>query len=273
MQLHPIDFNKNEDLAYLTSEVCRIARQTGVYLANERKNFTPDKVLEKHSHDYVSYVDREAEKMTVKALANLLPEAGFITEEGTIEQSSEGLNWIIDPLDGTTNFIHDYAPYCVSIALRKEKELLIGVVYEVCRDECFYAWKGGKSYLNGKEIHVSKKRMDNAFIGLELPYEAEAYKPAAKNVLDKLYGKVASLRVSGSAAMDLCFVACGRYDGWGEAFIKVWDYAAGVLIVREAGGQVTDFKGREGITGTHHIIASNKIIHDELKEVLDIIDL
>ena len=251
------------DLKQLTLQVCRIATETGTYLSSERKLFKKENVLEKHDHDYVSYVDREAEKITIKALSALLPDAGFVTEEGTIEQSNTGLNWVIDPLDGTTNFIHDFAPYCVSIALRRDEEILLGVVYEVCRNECFYAWQGGGAYLNANAIHVSDSPMEKAFIGLELPYEADKYKPVLLNAFNQLYGKVSSIRLCGSAATALCYVAAGRYDAWAEAYIKIWDYAAGAIIVRQAGGKVTDFLGNEDLAGTHHIIASNAIIHEE----------
>lgn len=256
------------NLKHITLQVCRIAKETGNYLSTERKNFKIEDVQHKGTHDYVSYVDREAEKMIVDGLRALLPEAGFITEEGTTEASDTNLNWIVDPLDGTTNFIHDNAPYCVSIALRDGEELLVGVVYEVCRNECYYAWKGGYAYLDGKLIHVSDKPIVEAFIGLELPYNADAYKITILNILDKLYGRVSSFRINGSAAMGLCYVAAGRYDGWTEAYISSWDYSAGVLIVREAGGTVTDFYGKEDITGTHHVIATNGIIHEDLKKAL-----
>ena len=259
------------DLKDITFQVCEIAKQTGVYLATERKRLKKENVIQKQTHDYVSYVDREAEKMTVKALNALLPEAGFVTEEGTVEQSKIGLNWVIDPLDGTTNFIQDFAPYCVSIALRDGEEILIGVVYEVCRDECFYAWKGGNAYMNNARIHVSDNQIENAFIGLELPYNADDYKPIILNAMDKLYGTVSSIRLGGSAATSLCYVAAGRYDGWGEAFLKVWDYAAGALIVQEAGGMVTDFSGNDEVKD-HHIVATNGIIHEELRSALNLID-
>ena len=132
------------DLKQLTAEVCRIATDAGHFLKEERKNF---RVEEKHAHDYVSYVDKESEVRVVKALSALLPEAGFITEEGSATYQNEPYCWVIDPLDGTTNYIHDEAPYCVCIALRNRTELLLGVVYEVCRDECFYAWKDGEAFL------------------------------------------------------------------------------------------------------------------------------
>jgi len=255
------------DLKHITLEVCRIAKETGAYLSSEREKFNKEKVVQKNTHDYVSYVDREAEIRVVGQLKKLLPQAGYITEEGTVQQSESGLNWVIDPLDGTTNYIQDYAPYCVSIALRDGKQLLIGVVYEVCRDECFYAWKDGNAYLNGKEIHVSENVIENAFIGMDLPYNAEEYKPIIMNVFDKLYGKVSSIRINGSAAISLCYVAAGRYDGWAEAHIKPWDYSAGVLIVRAAGGKATDFTGQEDID-SHHIIATNGVIHEELQRIL-----
>lgn len=257
------------NLEKITLEVCKIAKQTGLFLRKERENFSLDKVEQKHDHDYVSYVDKAAETQLVEKLKKLLPEAGFITEEGTVQQSETILNWIIDPLDGTTNFIQNYCPYCVSIALREGNELLIGVIYEVCLDECYYAWRNGGSYMNEKKILVSGKSIENAFIGLELPYNTKEYKPVIQAAIDQLYGKVASLRISGSAAMSLCYVAIGRYDGWAEAFIKVWDYAAGVLIVREAGGKITDFNGSNDITDTHHIIATNGIIHDELMGIFN----
>lgn len=261
------------NLKNITLQVCEIAKRTGNYLVSERRNFNKEKVIQKNSHDYVSYVDKEAEKMTVKELNSLLPHAGFVTEEGTVEQAVGGLNWIIDPLDGTTNFIQDFAPYCVSIALVQDNDILLGVIYEVCRDECFYAWKGGGAFLDNKQIHVSDSDIENAFIGLDLPYNAEEYKPIIVNSFDKLYGKVASLRLAGSAATSLCYVANGRYDGWAEAFIKTWDYSAGAIIVREAGGKVTTFDGDEDISGTHHIVATNEIIHEKFREVLNIKEL
>ncbi len=256
------------ELKNITAEVCRVAREVGGYLREERRGFKQGNVIAKGAHDYVSYVDRTAEQMTVEALAELLPEAGFVTEEGTVEQSaqgSKGLKWVVDPLDGTTNFIHDTAPYCVSIALQRDSELLVGVVYEVCRGECFYAWAGGGAWLDGERIGVSTSRMEEAFVGLEFPYRAEEYKPVILNAVDKMYGRVAGIRFNGSAAVSMCNVAAGRYDAWGEAFIKPWDYAAGALIVREAGGRVTDFTGSENIEGTHHIVASNGIIHEEFR--------
>ena len=135
------------DLEKITTEVRKIAVEAGSFLREERRKFRRELVEEKNSHDYVSYVDKESERRVVEKLKALLPEAGFIAEEGSGSLTSEESCWLVDPLDGTTNFIHDNAPYCVSIALRNREELLLGVVYEVCRNECYWARRGGKAYL------------------------------------------------------------------------------------------------------------------------------
>ena len=257
------------DLKELTVEVCDIARQCGQFLSDERKSFRRDKVEEKHAHDYVSYVDKESEKRLVKELSRLLPQAGFITEEGTAGYQGEEYCWVIDPLDGTTNYIHDNAPYCVCIALRSGRELLLGVVYEVCRNECFYASKGGGAWLNGEPLHVSDiSNPENAFVFCELPYNSDDYKHTALHLLNSLYGKVGGIRMNGSAAAAICYVAAGRFDAWAEAFIGRWDYSAAALLVMEAGGMVTDFYGNADFVEGHHIIASNGHLHHLFAELL-----
>lgn len=250
------------NLKQLTADVCRIAVEAGSFLREERTTFHREQVVEKQAHDYVSYVDKESEVRLVKALSVLLPEAGFITEEGSATYQDESYCWVIDPLDGTTNYIHDEAPYCVSIALRSRTELLVGVVYEVCRNECFYAWKGGKAYMNGAEIHVSDiKDAKDAFVITELPYNHLQYKQTAIHLINELYGKVGGVRMNGSAAAAICYIANGRFDAWAEAFIGKWDYSAAALIVQEAGGRVTDFYGNEHFIEGHHIIATNSYLH------------
>lgn len=257
------------DLKHIAHEVCRIARATGGYLRAERLGFANEHIIEKGTHDYVSYVDRGAERITVDALGALLPGAGFVTEEGTVEQSATGLNWVVDPLDGTTNFIHDNAPYCVSIALRQDREVLVGVVYEVCRDECYWAWKGGGAWLNGSPIRVSGNPLERSLICLELPYEVEKYKPVILSLVNDLFGRVSGIRMNGSSAMSLCYVAAGRFEAWAEAYIKPWDYMAGILIVREAGGTVTNFRGGSEISGPNDIVATNGTVHGEMLAVFD----
>ena len=257
------------DLEQLTADVCRIATAAGHFLKEERKNFRRESVIEKCTHDYVSYVDKESERRLVTELSALLPEAGFIAEEGSATYNDEPYCWVIDPLDGTTNYIHDNAPYCVSIALRSRDELLLGVVYEVCRDEWFYAWKGGKAWLNGEPLHISDiDDVTNAFLIVELPYNDAAYKQIAMHLLDDLYGKAGAIRMNGSAAAAICYVAAGRFDGWLEAFIGKWDYSAAALIVLEAGGEVTDFYGSRDFMEGHHIIATNGHLHAYLQDLV-----
>lgn len=257
------------DLSSLTARVCRIAMDAGLFLKEERRTFRRESVEEKHAHDYVSYVDKESERQIVAALSALLPEAGFITEEGSAVYSDEALCWVVDPLDGTTNFIHDNAPYCVSIALRSKEELLLGVVYDPCRDECFYGWKGGGAYVDGERMHVSGvQELENAFLVVELPYNSAQYARTGEHLIHSLYGKVGGIRMNGSAALAICYVAAGRFDAWAEAFIGKWDYSAAALLVLEACGRVTDFYGNENFIEGHHIIATNGHLHRALQELI-----
>ena len=279
--------NQNLQLEELTRGVCEIAKQAGAYIREERRKFSLESVERKHAHDYVSYVDKGSEKQIVSALRQLLPEAGFITEEGTtkmeegrckMEEASalspqtSALTWVVDPLDGTTNFIHQYAPYAVSIALLQGKEILIGVVYEVCHDECYCAWKGGGAYVELKgeslKLSVSNQKIQDALLCLQLPYNSDAYKPVIKHLIDKLYGNVGSIRMCGSAAMALCYVASGRYDGYAEKYIGQWDFMAGALIVKEAGGMVTNYEGSEDFTQGNNVVATNGVIQQDLLNVI-----
>ena len=290
---------EEKDLEKYTLAVCEIARQAGAYIREERRKFSLESVERKHAHDYVSYVDKGSERLIVSALRELLPEAGFITEEGTAEARSEEcgvrserLLWVVDPLDGTTNFIHQYAPYAVSIALLQGKTVLIGVVYEICADECFYAWQGGGAWLCGmrseecgmrnvecgmrnvecgmrsEKLRVSSQKMQDALLCLQFPYNSDAYKPVMKRLIDRLYGHVGSIRACGSAAMALCQVAAGRLDGYAEQYIGQWDYMAGSLIVMEAGGTVTDYSGSLDFTQGNSVVATNGVIQQDFLSVI-----
>lgn len=260
----------NMELAALTEKVRELAVETGAFIRNERKKFSRDKVEKKHAHDYVSYVDKESERRIVSRLKELLPEAGFIAEEGTGSLTDETYCWVVDPLDGTTNFIHDNAPYCISIALRNREEFLIGVVYEICRDECFWTYKGSPSFLNGNEIHVSAvSDPDDTFLALGFPYNVHDYKPTAIHLVKQCYGRISGLRLLGAAAAELCYVAAGRFDARIEACLGPWDIAAGSLILLNAGGKITDFKGGNTYVSGHQIVASNGKIHDFLLDIID----
>lgn len=255
-----------EELKELTLSVCEVARQAGSFIRNERQQFRSESIQRKHAHDYVSYVDKQSEQLIVGRLRSLLPQAGFITEEGSASHGSESYCWVVDPLDGTTNFIHRFPPYAVSIALMLGDDIVLGVVYEICADECFYAWQGGGAYCNGETIGVGHSDLNDALLCLQLPYNSDAYKPVIKRLTDHFYGRVASIRMIGSAAVALCYVAAGRLDGYAEKHIGQWDYMAGAIIVKEAGGMVTDYDGSTRFTHGNNIVATNGTIHQALLE-------
>ena len=280
-----------QNLETITRLVCQVAREAGSYIRKERAGFSVEKVERKHAHDYVSYVDKGSEQLIVSRLREIVPEAGFITEEGTTRddaspitqhpspntQHPSPLTWVVDPLDGTTNFIHGYAPYAVSIALIQGNEQLVGVVYEIVSDECFYAWKDGKAHIEMRNekgemrndaLHVGNSDINDALLCLQLPYNSDAYKPVIKRLIDRFYGNVGSIRMIGSAAMALCYVAAGRLDGYAERYIGQWDYMAGALIVKEAGGKVSNYEGVTTFTQGDSIIATNGVIHEKLLEAV-----
>ena len=257
-----------QNLEQITRLVCQVAREAGFYIRKERANFSLDKVERKHAHDYVSYVDKGSEQLIVKALREILPEAGFITEEGSAGHTDEQYVWVVDPLDGTTNFIHGFAPYAVSIALCKGREIVVGVVYEIVSDECFYAWKGGKAWVNDQPLHVGTSAINDALLCLQLPYNSDAYKPVIKRLIDHFYGNVGSIRMMGSAAIALCYVAAGRLDAYAERYIGQWDYMAGALIVMEAGGRVTNYAGEDYFMVGDSVVATNGIVHQDLLEAV-----
>lgn len=248
------------DKNHVLNEVIKIARRAGDFIRHEGAHFDRTKIEEKNLNDLVSYVDREAEKIIVQTLKFTLPAAGFITEEGTETESSEEFNWVVDPLDGTTNFLHGLAPHCVSIALMYKEKVVLGVVYEITRDECFYATDEGKAYLNRKEIQVSPvNKFEEGLYITGFPYrefdKVESFLGAMEYFMKNTHG----LRRTGSAAADLAFVAAGRCEGFFESGLKPWDAAAGVLILQQAGGTITDFSGGEDYIFGGTLIAGNAV--------------
>ena len=250
--------------------VQEIARQAGEYIWEQAKNFDRNKVEQKGKHDFVSYVDINAEKMIVENLSKVLPEAGFITEENTKStDTGKTLNWIIDPLDGTTNFIHGFSPHAVSIALSDNSEIILGVVYEIGAKECFYATKGNGAFLNGKKIEVSKTAdLQNSLIATGFPFKEFHRINEFSRTLDYLMRNTSGIRRLGSAATDLVYVACGRFDAYYEYNINAWDVAAGSLIVKESGGRVVDFSGGENYIFGREIIAVNEGLSTEFQGII-----
>ena len=252
------------DLKQICLEVNDLAREVGSFISGEKGKVKGDKIETKGRNDFVSYVDKTAEEKLVAGLAKLIPEAGFITEENTIDKKGEHYSWIIDPLDGTTNFLHSIPCFAISIGLLRDNELVMGVVYEVNLDECFYAWEGSKAYLNGEEIGVTASpKVGNSLIATGFPYSNYDRFQEYLGLFMDLMQSSQGMRRIGSAAVDLAYVACGRFDGFYEYGLKPWDVAGGAFIVQQAGGKVSDFKGGKDYIFGQEIIATNPVIFDE----------
>ena len=257
------------NLEKLTHTVADICKDTGLFIKSQVKKLSTTDIEEKGVHNLVTYVDKEAEKRIIKALTPLVDGAGFIAEEESDLPRAERHNWIIDPLDGTTNFIHGLPVFSISVALMENEELLLGVVYEINLEECFYAWKNGGAYLNGESIHVSTtNNLDNSLLATGFPYYDYSLLNAYMDLFKDLMQTSRGLRRLGSAAVDLAYVACGRFELFYEYGLQSWDVAAGILIVNEAGGKTTNFSGGNDCIFKQQLIASNNLIHNVFEDKL-----
>jgi myo-inositol-1(or 4)-monophosphatase len=258
------------NLELICSKVCDLARSTGMFIRAEAIKINHKNIEVKGLNNFVTYVDKVSESQLVDGLKKILPEAGFITEEGTATENGSDYRWVIDPLDGTTNFIHGLPPYAISIGLMYKEEVVIGVIYEISAGECFYAWKGSNAYLDGNTIKVTEaSNVSDSLIATGFPYyDFNQIKPFMKT-LEYLFVNSHGVRRLGSAATDLAYVACGRFEVFYEYNLNSWDVAAGSLIVKQAGGQVTDFKGGNNFIFGKEIIASNTNVYSDFKRVID----
>lgn len=257
------------NLANLKNDVIDASREVASFIRKEAQTFDKGRIEQKTSfNNLVSYVDKESEKKLVKSLSKILPGAGFLAEEGTSSEGSNEYRWIIDPLDGTTNFTHGLPPYAISIGLARENEIVLGVVYEVSRDECFHATSDGPAYCNDDIIKVSPATsLNEGLLATGFPYyhfdKRDEYLSIIKTFLELTHG----VRRMGSAATDLAYVACGRMDGFFEYNLNPWDVAAGALIVQRAGGRVSDFRGQNNFLFGGEICAAGNI-HGEMVEII-----
>jgi len=257
------------NLEILCNKTIQLVTEVGKYI---RVNIDPNKNHEfelKGKNDFVTEIDKNSEKQLTSGLSKIFPIAGFIAEEKTKTVIHETYNWVIDPIDGTTNFIHGLYPHAISVALLEDNKPILGVVYEIGRNECFYTWKGAASYCNGNQIHVSQnKSITKSLIATGFPYyDYERLEPFLKT-LEFFMKNSQGIRRLGSAATDLAYVACGRFDAFYEYSLKPWDVAAGILIVENAGGKTSDFSGTDTHIFNAEIIAANSYVY---KEFLDVI--
>jgi len=216
----------------------------------------------------VTEVDKRSEKLIVELLLSRFPKHSILGEEGTNLTGSSGLKWIIDPLDGTTNYAHDYPIFCVSVALEEHGEIIVGAIYQPIFDELFTAEKGKGAYLNGRQIRVSRvSRLRESLLSTGFPYDVLQDPTMAMRYFASFVDTAQAVRRDGSAALDLCYVAMGRFDAFWEVRLKPWDSAAGVLIVAEAGGKVTDFQGGAYSVYGEELMATNAAIHTEMLHI------
>ena len=252
------------NLKDICKEIEKAASEAAQFIKQEAEVFDISFKERKGLNDFVSYVDKGAEKLLVEKLSLILPEAGFITEEGTSTKVGVRYCWVIDPLDGTTNFLHGFYPYAVSIGLKDNEEVIAGVVHEVGKNETFTAWKNGGAWLNGKPAYVSEiTTLADSLIATGLPYSDFHRLDPYMESLAYLCRHAQGIRRLGSAATDLAYVACGRFEGFYEYGLHPWDVAAGILLGREAGGRVSDFSGKEGNLRGDEIVASSGLIYSE----------
>jgi len=259
------------DLQKLKEEVILLCEEVGGFIRAEAENFDLSRIEQKTSfNNLVSYVDKEAELRLVARLKKLFPEAAFITEEGTVEQTLQSeYHWIIDPLDGTTNFLHGLPIYAISIGLTRHGVPILGVIYHIVRKESFHAIEGGQAYCNDQIIRVSGiPTLSESLLATGFPYHHSSKKDAYLDIIKDLLEKSHGIRRLGSAAIDLAYVAAGRLEGFFEYNLNPWDIAAGVLIVKQAGGQVNDFSGGDNVLYGKELCASNGKIHTEMLNLI-----
>ncbi len=245
----------------------KAAREAGRFLAERFHGSL--KIEKKGQVNLVTDVDRRSEELLKKIILSEFPDHGFIAEEGTESGTDSDYLWLVDPLDGTTNYAHGFPVYCVSIALLKKGEIITACIYNPNLDECFMAEAGSGGFLNGERIAVSKtESLDDSLLATGFPYDIRESDDDNLKEFTAFYKKARAVRRAGAAALDLAYVACGRFDGFWEFKLAPWDIAAGILLVEEAGGKISSWTGEECDLFKGEILASNGLIHERMVEVL-----
>lgn len=245
------------------------ARLAGDIIINNLGHLSKEDVQTKQAFDFVTKVDRWSEALIMQTIREKFPSHRFLTEETLKEEDTGNYRWIIDPLDGTTNYIHSYPMFSVSIALEYQSEVVLGVVFDPLKDELFHAAKGNGSFLNNKKISVSEvNTLQRSLIATGFPFRAKGMIDHYLRAFKEVFLGVSDIRRAGSAAIDLAYVAAGRFEGFFELALSPWDVAAGSILITEAGGAITDFAGGNDYLLTGNIIAGNIRVHNEILKVV-----
>lgn len=251
-------------------------KECAVEIAREAGMFLKNRLNSEHTIDYkgeinlVTEADKISEGMITSKIASLFPDHDILAEEFTYTTRGSDFTWIIDPLDGTTNYAHGYPFFCVSIALERLDTMIVGIIYDPMLNEMFVAEKGKGAFLNDRAIHVSNtNRVIEGLLATGFPYDIREDSHNNLNYFNTMILKAQAIRRAGSAALDLAYVAAGRFDGFWELKLNPWDIAAGWLLVEEAGGIVTDMQGKDYYLESPSILASNGRIHKEMMDVLE----
>ncbi len=254
------------DFIEVASEVAKAA---GQYLLDHKGKIDKKNVDEKARNDFVTFVDHQSEKLIVDSLHSSFPDHKILAEEGSQKTSITEYRWIIDPLDGTKNFIQDIPIFCVSIALEHQGKIIVGVVFDPVHQELFMAERGKGATCNGKKIQVSQRSMKKSLIATGFPFKFKNYLPQYLHCFEEIFLKCSGMRRCGSAAIDLCYTAIGRFEGFWELGLSIWDMAAGSLIIQEAGGTVSDFWAKDDYLNNGFIIAGNPSVHKNLQAIVN----
>jgi myo-inositol-1(or 4)-monophosphatase len=240
----------------------RAAMLAGDLILKNLGRISKDDVNIKQASDFVTRVDRESEQLIIDTIKQKFPKHLFLAEESVKDLETGEYRWIIDPLDGTTNFIHGYPVFSVSIALEYKEEIILGTIFDPLRDEIFTAEKGKGAFLNGQPVNVSTiSELENSLITTGFPFRRKNFIDNYLKLFKNIFHKVSDIRRAGSAALDLAYLACGRCDAFFEIGLSIWDVAAGSILIKEAGGIITDFDGGSDYLTTGNIVAGTPALH------------
>jgi myo-inositol-1(or 4)-monophosphatase len=247
----------------------KAALAAGKFIDSNLDAIDADDIQSKGKNDFVTFVDKEAEKIITEIIKQQFPDHQILAEESGLDRQKSRYLWVIDPLDGTDNFIQGIGHYCVSIALLEDQNPIFGLIYDPGRQEFFYAYSGKGSYLNGRPIRLEKPvELKSAFGATAFPFRfhdaVDTYLKALKDILLQ----VRDIRRFGSAALDLAYTACGRYDFFWEAYLQPWDFMAGLVIIQEAGGKISNFQGKALSLQPDSVLAANPAIYDEIFKII-----